>query len=239
MDDDWEDESLASNKPKATASTSTYVPNSWDDEDQSDEEVPAEKAVPSSVPMKPSKARALAMQERERKEMEAMKAKRAEREARLNEMSSMERKLEQQRIVEEADLDNAKDLFSIGDGVKEAQAETITIDSIRPESDADFTRLAEMIGEKCRQLNKNPKRTLRYMKFVKEVIRNITKDLNPDDAKEINQFTGLLSNDALNKFKKSKGYKKKTSKKPHAKVDRAGDMDDGQYDQYDEYDGFM
>lgn len=238
LDDDWDAD--AAPAPAATAASGA-VPDSWADEDMSEEETPAAKQVQAPAAMKPSKARALAMKERERKEMEAAAERRRAHEARLAEMSAVERKMEQQRIVEEADLDNARDLFGGGTGGKTDDApKADTIDTLEPQADADFDKLAAMIGTKCRAYNTNPRRTLRYLNFVKSVTRELTRDLGPDDAKDLASFMGVLSNEKLAASKRAKGGKKKApSKKSHVKVDRADDMGDGQYDDYDEFDGFM
>lgn len=227
-DEDWEEEVVA--PPKAPA-----VKSSWEDEDMSEEEEVKEVKPKGPAPMKPSKARALAMKEREAKEVAA-------REAKLAAMSAPERKAEMQRIVEEADMENARDLFSAdADDMKAAMdsMKVTTIDNFEPKTSADYTKLSEMIGKRCRKLVTNPKKTLQYMEFMKQLIRECTKDLNADDAKDLSTFMGLISNEKRDAFKKSKGHKKKNTTKKNVKVERGGAFDDGMHDDYGEFDDFM
>ncbi len=229
-DDDWDAEPAASTKAPVPV-----VTGSWEDEDVSEEEEVKPKKASGPAPMKPSKARALAMKQREAKEAEA-------RETRLAAMSAPERKKEMQRIVEDADLDNARDLFSAGtDDVNKAveSMQVTTIENIVPKTPADYTKLAEMIGKRCRKLNPNPKRTQQFMEFMKQMMRECTRDLNADDARELSTFMGLISNEKRDAFKRSKGHKKKNTTKKNVKVERNDAYDDGMHDYHDEFDDFM
>ena len=231
-DDDWEAEPSASTAAPAPAPT---FKGSWEDEDLSEEEEAKPKKPSGPAPMKPSKARALAMKQREVKEAAA-------REARLAAMNAAERKAEMQRIVEDADLDNARDLFSAGtEDIKAAvkSMKVTTIENMEPKTPADYTKLAEMIGKRCRKLNTNPKKTYQYMEFTKQLIRECTKDLNADDAKDLSTFMGLISNEKREAFKRSKGHKKKNTSKKHVKVERGDAYDDGMHDDFNEFDDFM
>jgi Translation initiation factor eIF3 subunit len=77
--------------------------------------------------------------------------------------------------------------------------------------------------------------------FVKEVMRGLTVDLGPDDAKDLAAHMNIISNLKLEEYKKAKGgAKKKVSKKTAVRVDRNDtDMLDSSYrDGYDN-DDFM
>lgn len=237
---DWEDDDWDSGAPAKSVLPPTVAPvlDSWEDEDASEEEEAPEKKAPEPAPMRPAKARALALKERERKENERLREKALAREKELDELSAAERKMRMQKIVEEADLDNARDLFvgsaADADGFID---EAPTLENFTPKTEEEFKKYADMLGTKCRSFNTNPKRTLRYVTFVKDVIRELSKELGADDAKDLSTFVGLLSNEKREAFKKSKGHKKKSaSKKAHVKVDKASDIRD---DDYDDFDGFM
>lgn len=233
-DEDWETEPAPGPAPTLPVGGGAGLGN-WDDEDVSEEEEVALKKP--SAPMKPSKVRALALKKKEEEEQRQEAERVLAREKELQELSIMERKMRQQQLVEAADLENAKDLFMDGNG-KEAMKPPAepTLDTFKPVSDADYKTFATMVGNRCGELNDNPKKTLRYVNFVKDVIRGLTKDLGPDDAKDLATFTGLISNEKRDAFKKSKGYKKKSSKKTHVRVDR----EDGiRTNDFDDFDGFM
>lgn len=240
-DGDWDAPAAAA--PKA-ALPSHGVAASWEDEDVSDgEDATVAAAAPkASAPMKPAKARALAIKKREQEEMARAKAKRDAREAELEAMSAIERKMEQQRLVEEGDMEHTADLFgkeAVAAG-KEFGDVKQTIDNFTPTTENEFSKFAEMVGEKCRKLNTNPRRTTQYVNLVKDIMRQLTADLGADDVKDLSTHMGLLSNEKREAFKKSKGHKKKAaSKKSHVKVDRAmDDMGNGRYDDFDD-DAFM
>lgn len=237
-DDDWEAEEVAIPRPPGPP----VVANAWDDEDASESEDEKETFKKQSAPMKPSKLRALAMKEREEKEREKERERVIAREKELESLSAIQRKMRMQQIVEEADLDNARDLFMIGssaDGKEMQEPDKQTIESFTPKTEADYGKLADMVGEKCRKLNTDPKRTLRYITFLKDLMRIVVKDLGPEDVKDLSTHMGILSNEKRDQLKKAKGSKKKgPSKKSNVRVDRPGSMLDDRFDDF-EADAFM
>lgn len=233
-DEDWDDSDAL---PHPVAAASPHAPaGDWDDEDEDfDEEEVTKVAHPPPAPMKPKKALENALRAKEEAERSAEVERIQAREKELAAMSLAERKAEQQKIVEEADLENAKDLF-LGDGNGDQgivpENDNPTIDNFQPESDADFEKLANMIGERVRPFNKNPRRTGRYVQFVKHLMRSVTKDLGADDVNELSTFVGLLSNEKRDEFKRSKGIKKKTNKKTSVRVDKASDLRSDRFDDF-------
>lgn len=225
-DEDWDDSGLVA--------ATTNPGGNWDDEDAEPEPEP-ELKKPSSA-MKPKKALELALKAKEDAQRERERERILEREKQLSEMSDVQRKLEDQRIVEEADLDNVKDLFS-GDAAAGAAAAAAneaepTIESFKPVSAADFTALAKMVGDRCGKLNDNPRKTGQYVEFVKAVMRHLLTDLGPDDANDLSMFMGVLSNEKREEFKKAKGIKKRNNKKAIIRVDKASDLRDGNFDDF-------
>ncbi|CAN8065955.1 unnamed protein product [Agarophyton chilense] len=232
-DDEWDvDPSPAAPTiPSASAYYGGDALGNWDDEDQSEDEEPQLKKP--SAPMKPSKARAKALKEKEEQERQREIEKVLARQKELDEMDAVQRKIREQQIVEEADFENAKELFMVGDASEgmEPPADP-TIENFKPVTDADFSKFAQMIGERCSVLNDNPKRTGRYMDFVKEMLRVVVKGLGPDDTKDLSTFVGVISNEKRDEFKKSRGFKKKTNKKSHVRVDKMNDMRNDVYDDF-------
>ncbi|KAI0563446.1 Translation initiation factor eIF3 subunit J [Gracilaria domingensis] len=232
-DDDWDADPApaAPTIPSTSTYNNTEALGNWDDEDQSEDEEPQLKKP--SAPMKPSKLRAKALKEKEEQERQREIEKIMARQKELDEMDAVQRKIRQQQIVEEADFENTKDLFMDGDaseGMK-PPAEP-TLDTFKPVSDADYSKFAQMVGERCSELNDNPRRTGRYMDFVKEMLRVVVRGLGPDDTKDLSTFVGVLSNEKRDEFKRSKGFKKKTNKKSNVRVDKMTDMRNDVYDDF-------
>lgn len=230
-DDDWED-TPAPLAPAGHPITGGAGLGDWDDEDAESEPEAPVKIAPA--PMKPSKARAKALKEKEDEERQKEIARVLAREKEMEEMSSVERKMREQQIVEAADLENAKDLFMGGSGEQGSKVPTgePTLDTFQPSTDAEYSKFAKMISERCCKLNTNPRRTGRYVDFIKEILRGVTKDLGPEDTKDLSTFVGLISNEKRDEQKKSRGIKKKTNKKTHVRVDRADDMRETTYDDF-------
>eukprot|EP00177_Eucheuma_denticulatum_P007698 GFKZ01013998.1.p1 GENE.GFKZ01013998.1~~GFKZ01013998.1.p1 ORF type:complete len:238 (-),score=68.26 GFKZ01013998.1:884-1597(-) len=229
----WDDEDWEAPGAGAPPSLPSNPTGNWDDEDLSDDE-PAVVLKKPSAPMKQSKALKLALKAKEAEEQRLETERLLERERKMNEMSAVERKMEQQRIVEEADMDNTRDLFmdgGSGEGGMAPPAEP-TLDNFKPVTDADFGKFARMVGDRCAELNTNPKKTLRYVQFVKDVMRGLTRDLGPDDTKELSTYMGFISNEKRDQVKKQRGVKKKTNKKGQVRVDRADDMRNDTYDDF-------
>lgn len=227
-DEDWDNSEVA-------AGNAAEPVGDWDDEEEVEEPEPELKKP--SAPMKPKKAleRALKAKEEEERQREVERIKAREEE--LAAMTDSERKARQQELVEQADLENAVDLFS-GGAYKAGvvpRMQNVSVESLekfQPVSDADYKKFAQMIGNRCAVLNDNPRKTGQYMDFLKQVMRIVTKDLGPDDAKDLSTFMGLLSNEKRDEFKKAKGIKKKVNKKANVRVDRASDIQNDDFDDY-------
>lgn len=246
MADDWEEDDWESAPVPAApgGKPATAAPDDWEDEDTVPEAAPADVAAAPkpSAPMKQSKRLALALKEKEAAAQKVASERAMRREQELQAMDEAQRKLEMQKIVEEADLDNARDLFMGGGSAaqkKVTPSEGDTLHSLHPSTDAELARYAKLLTDKCRKFNKDPRRTARYMVFVKEVVRGLTVDLDAEDAKEISTHMNTISNVKLEEVKKARGGKKKASKKANIRValDHDDDMRDASY--ADEYDEFM
>lgn len=230
----WDDEEWDDGGEASTAVPGLPVGGvlgDWDDEDASEEEQqPTQKIAPA--PMKPKKALEKVLKAREEEERNREMERIMAREKEMSELNIAERKRREQEIVEAADLENAKDLFGVADGGAMAPPAEPTLETFKPETDADFEKFAKMLGDRCTPFNDNPRKTGRYVQFVKSLMRHLIKDLGPDDTKDLAAFMGVLGNEKRDEFKKQKGFKKKANKKTHVKVDRAADMRDNTYDDF-------
>lgn len=229
-DDDWDTVPEPSNPPPVGG----FGVGNWDDEDLEDpNEDPDKDLKKPSAPMKPSTLRAKKIKEKEEAELKRAAEKALAQQKELDELDAVERKLRQRQIVEEADFENTKDLF-MGGGSKEGMLPPAepTLDTFSPKTDADYKKFVTMVGEKCCMLNDNPRKTGRYVTFVKDLMRVLTRDLGPDDTKDLSAHMGIIGNEKRDEFKKSKGFKKKTNKKAHVRVDRAADMRDDNFDDF-------
>lgn len=235
-DEDWEADSGPSPAPSLPVPAAGGMGN-WDDEDLPEEEEDISLKKPSA-PMKPSKARALALKKKEEEEQRLATARAIAREKEMEELSAVERKMRQQKLVEQADLENVKDLFMEGssNGGMRPPAEP-TIDTFKPVTEEDYNKYAAMISEHCVKLSNINSPTKKkqmglYVSFVKQLMRGLAQELSQEDTKDLSTFMGLLSNEKRDQFKKSKGYKKKTSKKTHVRVDREDDMRGDVFDDF-------
>lgn len=234
-DDEWDADpspaAPAAPPPASTFQLASDALGNWDDEDQSeDEPVPLKKP---SAPMKPSKLRAKALKEKEEQQRQREVHRILARQKELDEMDAVQRKMRQQQIVEEADMENTKELFMVAEpSDRMAPPSQPTLDDFKPVTDADFSKFARMMGERCAALNDNPRRTARFMDFVKQMLRVALSDLGSDDTKDLSTFVGVLSNEKREEFKRSKGIKKKSNKKSNVRVEKMNDMRDDVYDDY-------
>lgn len=152
------------------------------------------------------------------------------------------RKLRLQKSVEDADLENAADLF--GDlGVRpqkdlppDVKAIAIqgsslpkdTIEGFRPVGEAGMTKLAEMIAAKVTTYDGKA----HYVHLLKALLRNTTSNLNSNELKELAAIMSLQANE---KIKQEKGkVKNKTGPKK-----AGGSRNMERYNTYDDYDDFM
>lgn len=234
MAEDWEDDDWESTPAPAPTAANASAPDDWEDEDVEPAVAPAlAAAAPKpSAPMKQSKRIALALKEKERAEQAATVERALKREAEMSAMDEASRKMAIQKIVEESDLENTRDLFMGGGESKSRMLpgeDGETLHTMNPTTPEELAKYASMLTEKCRKFNKDKRRTARYMVFVKEVVRGLCVDLDAEDAKELAMHMSTISNVKLEESKKARGGgKKKTSKKANVRVglDRADDIRD-------------
>lgn len=116
----------------------------WDDEDVEvkpswDEEAPVKPTPTQKVPPKPTTKAAKSAADKKAKEAHKPDAP----------LDPLEEKLRKQKLVEEADYQNARDIFSgVGDRRADNEEESLDFNSFQPSSEAEFERLASALVKK-------------------------------------------------------------------------------------------
>ncbi|XP_077988806.1 eukaryotic translation initiation factor 3 subunit J-like isoform X2 [Glandiceps talaboti] len=211
------------------------VKDSWDvesdDEDKNKNE-DGDDSEKKALQVKKKKPLAQRIKEKEEQKRKEMEERRAREEAEKEEMTPEEQaaeRLRQQKLVEDADFELAKEAF----GIKEEEMGKVTIDSIKPSSREDFDELCKMLTEKLTQYEKSP----HYVPFLENLYRDTCLGLEADDVKRLGSTISVLGNEkakagkAKGKTKKKKGAVIKSTSKRDALED---------YSQYgDEYEDFM
>ncbi|XP_073124592.1 uncharacterized protein [Henckelia pumila] len=220
--EDWEDEHIPDLLKKDQSK------NNWDDEDletdgvkdsweDEDEPAQAPKAEPSpeKVPKKPT-------------------AKSGEKKVKTVETATeapldpVEKKLRQQRLVEEADYKSTAELFA-------KKGDEKTLDNFIPKTESDFAEYAELISYKLRPYE----RSYHYIGLLKAVMRLSLTSLQGADAKEVASSVTAVANEKIKAEKEASGGKKKMVGKKK-QLQHVGKPDDDvvadAYDGYDDYD---
>jgi hypothetical protein len=216
----------------------------WADEDVDDEplmgddwdEDPDKKVAKKPVAMKPkalSKAKMKAKQEAARKRAKEL----AEEEANDPELQ-YKRKMEAQKVVEEADNKLAEELFA-GLSTEEKQTgllvkESKGIEDYLLEVESDYIKLAKEITKKTKRGKSKHLRA-----FLSELVKEMGKTMTHEDVTQVKKDVMVV----FNKKVKERQNKKKASKRPALKTSsHSNPMDDysmGGGAAYDDYDDFM
>eukprot|EP01105_Mastigella_eilhardi_P020673 TRINITY_DN4942_c0_g1_i1.p1 TRINITY_DN4942_c0_g1~~TRINITY_DN4942_c0_g1_i1.p1 ORF type:complete len:237 (-),score=105.78 TRINITY_DN4942_c0_g1_i1:111-767(-) len=135
-------------------------------------------------------------------------------------------KQRRQRIVEEADLKNASDMFG-------AASKAGEIDRFIPKSAEDFLQLSAMISERVLPYYTN----LHYTDCVKDLMKRIATPMRLEDLKALSSCLNTIINDKIKEAKESEKKKKKPATKSlNRNVDIMGDEqafaeeEEGEYD---------
>ncbi|XP_051128555.1 uncharacterized protein LOC127249668 isoform X1 [Andrographis paniculata] len=222
--EDWEDEAipdlLKKEQPK----------NNWDDEDLDDDNVkdswededepaPAPAPEPKAEPPPPVKSpnKPVAKSSEKKEKVEPRK------DAVLD---PIEEKFRQQRLVEEADLKTAAELFG-------KRGDEKTLDNFIPKTESDFAEYAELISHKLRPYEKS----FHYIALLKAVMRLSMTSLKGADAKEVASSITAIANEKIKAEKEANAGKKKTvGKKKQLHVGKPDD--DVAVDTYNDYDDY-
>lgn len=194
-------------------------------------------AAAAAAAARPKKKRAALLREKEAA-AEASRLAALDLEDELAALTPAERKARQQRVVEEADFENAKDMFTTRPAAGGAAAPTDSIDTFpRPVSDADHAAFGALVGAKVATVLV-PRRSSKYVGMLKGILRTAVADLSADDVKELVSVCNVLANEKLKERSKADKGKKKKPVKKSLQMER-GDFDGGAPSYDDGYDDFM
>lgn len=198
MSDDWDADDFV---PPPPVVTKEAPKGQWDDEDQEEE---AKEEVVKEVKPKV---------EKKKKKEEVVPAEQP-----LDD--PVAEKLRQQRLVEESDYNNAKELFGTTSSSKEAKS----LDDMLPKSEADFVQYAELLASKAVHFEKS----YHYQALLKAFFRKATAGLSASDAKDVNAAMGVIANEKLKVEREAAAGKKKGAlkKKPATVKLEKGPEDD-------------
>lgn len=219
MEDDWEAEDFV---PPAPSIAREQPKSLWDDEDANEEEDVKEswEDEEKPEPVKPP--------EPQKEKVDKKKAKGTKGSISIPEednSNTLEEKLRQQRLVEEADYQSTTELFGKRSGEH-------TLDNFLPQSEADFIEYAELLAHKIRPFEKS----FHYLTLLKAVMRHTMTSLKAADAKDIASSITVIANEKLKVEKEAAGKKKTGPKKKQLHVDKDEDTVINAYDDVDDYD---
>ncbi|XP_020625916.1 eukaryotic translation initiation factor 3 subunit J-like isoform X2 [Orbicella faveolata] len=246
-DEDFEPQEFSVNKSdkwEGEDEDDNDVKENWDDEDEDTEKKPApsqnetEAAPPAKVKKRKTLKQALQEKEEKAKDQALRRLEEAKsvKEEEPTEEDKLAEKLKRQKLVEESDLEIAKQAFGIKDDVGSK-----SIDEMNPNTKEEFVELSQLIVGKL----SNYESSADYVPFLEMLFRDLCAGLEAEDVKRLGSAINILSTEKLKAQKAKKG--KKTGKKAtlsgtSAKAGRKEDLDAfgaGNYDYGDEFDDFM
>ncbi|KAL3150761.1 hypothetical protein ABBQ32_000535 [Trebouxia sp. C0010 RCD-2024] len=144
-------------------------------------------------------------------------------------------KLRRQRLVEEADLQSAKELFGSAGGPS-----TSALDSFEPKSLKDHEELARMVAQ---QYLLPHSKNQHYKTLLKALLKHTCVPVGLQEVKDLETCIAGIKSDKLKEEKAAKESKKAAGKKKNVNVGSKGGsagLDDYKYDTpLDDADDFM
>ncbi|XP_028416953.1 eukaryotic translation initiation factor 3 subunit J-like [Dendronephthya gigantea] len=215
----------------------------WDDEEEENDKLAESQTEPKAVVVVKKKKSTVKQKilEKEEKRREEMlrKAEMREQEGEDDEddeesiFSSLEDKLAKQKLVEESDLQVAKDLFG-GDAITEGGKKTI--DTFKPTSKEEFSELAKMLTEKLSEFESS----VEYPGFLEVLLRDLASGMEVEDVKKLANALNALATEKQKAQKPVKGKKKGRKAVLGGSVKGTKGVDVEDYSTYrDEFDDFM
>ncbi|KAJ8908412.1 hypothetical protein NDN08_005121 [Rhodosorus marinus] len=209
----------------------------WDDEEEEEEPEEAPPAEPTQMSARKKKDKDLQAKIKEREEREAQyRAAQRKQELNLEGLTDAEKKLARQKLVEDADFQNAKDMFMDGDSSDvKPETGTETLDGMSPKGSKELKKYSDLLVPKLIMVMDSNVRSHR-LQFLKDVLRGATADLSVDDTKELSSHLNVISNEKIQVLKGPQAKKGKAKKKTTVKMERSQVLD-AYVD--DEFDGFL
>nr|XP_058945101.1 eukaryotic translation initiation factor 3 subunit J-like isoform X2 [Pocillopora verrucosa] len=248
---DWDDEDFEpqdfsvkqSDKWEGEDEEDQDVKENWFDEEEDSEKKSEPSENQTAAPQAKVKKRKTikqAIQDKEDKAKERALKKQEEnqsaQEKELTEEEQLAEKLRRQKLVEDADLELAKQAFGVKDDIGSK-----SIDDMKPSTKEEFVELSQLLVGKLSNYESNAE----YVPFLEMLFRDLCASLDAEDVKRIGSTINVLSSEKLKAQKAKKGkkaVKKATLSGASAKAGRKEDLDafgGGNYDYGDEFDDFM
>lgn len=209
------------------------VKDNWedDDEDKKKEEQPKKQSAQSKKPKSRLEEK---IEERERREI-ARKAKSKNLEldddVDFKDMTPEQiqaEKLRRQKIMEEADLEVAKEMLGLSDDEN--------VDKLNPQTKEEFMAFKDAL---CRKIL-SYKKSDHFANFIEELFRDLSANCSAAELKKFKLNMDNMFNEKMRVEKSEKGKKSKAKSKAKLRVEG----DNMVYDEYsaytiDDYDDFM
>lgn len=220
------------------------VKENWFDEEEDSEKKPeSSQDQTEAAPLAKVKKRKTVkqiIQEKEEKAKETalsrLEESKSAKEEELTEEDKLAEKLRRQKLVEESDLEIAKQAFGVKDDVGSK-----SIDEMNPTTKEEFVELTQLLVGKL----SNYESSAEYVPFLEMLFRDLCASLEAEDVKRLGSAINILSTEKLKAQKAKKGkksVKKATLSGTSAKAGRREDLDAfgaGNYEYGDEFDDFM
>ncbi|KAL0483866.1 translation initiation factor 3 subunit J [Acrasis kona] len=255
--DEEEDEVVVKPDQQTTNIKSTNNTASNDDDEEEDWETAAEREEKAVEDEKKKKAEQAKKVEEQRKKNEELQRSRKENKAKAQQPQHAKAaetekgvpltKEEEERLRQQADFENAKDLLGDLD-ISNKPTKTKTdkgtkdIHSLNPKTDKEFNELADIFTDKSVEYVESK----RYLNFVKRVVEGLTKDMKLVDQRAIStHLTSLIKKkeedekNARNKPAPSKKNTVRTTAKVEDPYDFGAVTAGTGGTAYDDDDGFM
>jgi len=187
------------------------VKDSWEDEDEEKEKEGEGQPKAYQKPKKKPLAERIA--EKNRAKEEAEKAAKAEKRE-LTAAEKLAEKIRLQKIQEEADLKNAKDLFGVGEGLPPKG-----IDAMLPETKEEFDAFADALKAKITFFESSEL----YGAFVEKLINDVSVSLPAEVIKKVGISLNQLYHEK-DRLRKEAAKNKKKKQKATIKYDKADDL---------------
>ncbi|XP_051503317.1 eukaryotic translation initiation factor 3 subunit J-B-like isoform X2 [Myxocyprinus asiaticus] len=221
------------------------VKDNWDDEEEEKEE--EQKKAEVTAPEKKKISSKIKVKEVTQKKNQELKNKLQETQIseKLSPEEQQAEKLRQKKLQEEADLELAREAFSVDPADADASTTVITtnnasgIEAMCPSSKEDFVAFEKLLKDKITQFEKS----VHYSSFLESLFRELCISLEVDDLKKISNSLSVLLTEKQRQEKEKKANKKKKKGvlpgggfKANMKDDfDFGDFDGGYGNDYDDF----
>ncbi|XP_071502934.1 eukaryotic translation initiation factor 3 subunit J-like [Diadema antillarum] len=144
----------------------------------------------------------------------------------------MAERLRQQKLVEEADFELAKEAFGVTDAAK------VSLDSMNPTTEEEFAEFGKLLKEKLGKLESSE----HYVSLLEDVFQSCCISLEAEQVKKLGSSLTAIGNEKTKAQKALKGKKAKSKKAVLAGSGKSAKKDEFDVDYgYDgnEFDDFM